>query len=303
MNVASKGIAAILIIALSACTQKSDHPNQSGFRENIQFNHLFVVVDDSTYKYLFDSLKLLEPFAKIREETVNTANESWTAKYIYGLSNYLEVFKPGSIKGSKAGELGLGFITNKFGTIDSLKKYWATTLDSVHLENKTITDGGKITPWYTSVSIPKKGPLKLSAWVFENAKEEMKYAGFTETDLTRKIGYAEYYRHLRAKFQKVPIDSIKNDRLFDKVISLNIRLPEKEFSYLKRFLLDIGFTEKGYSFSKEEFTINYSLNQSERFLLKGIDFSLSKKVPFKKYSTKTMELVMDGNGAKMTFKY
>ncbi len=121
MKVALISMAASLIIALNACNHNDEQSNNSEFRQNIQFNHLFVMIDDSTYKYLFDSLKLSGPFAKTKEETVNAGNESWTGKYVYGLGNYLEFFKPGSIKESKVGELGMGFMTNKFGTIDSLQ--------------------------------------------------------------------------------------------------------------------------------------------------------------------------------------
>ncbi len=91
-------------------------------------------------------MKFPENFAKTKEDTVKAGNTSWTGKYIYGISNYLEIFKQGGAEGTKLGDLGLGFITNKFGTIDSLQKYWTKTLDSIHIENMVITDNGKTHP-------------------------------------------------------------------------------------------------------------------------------------------------------------
>ena len=116
-------VSMILIIMFGAFNGKSQNINKAGFRKNIKFNHLFVVIDDSTYKYLFDSLKLPKNFAGISEQATDAGSASWTGKYLFGISNYLEFFKPGGIKESKSGDFGLGFTTNKSGTIDSLQNY------------------------------------------------------------------------------------------------------------------------------------------------------------------------------------
>ena len=286
-----------------ACNKKSANTNNSGFRKNIRFNHLFVVIDDSTYKYLFDSLKFLKGFAKTSEQTTDAGTASWTGKYLFGLNSYLEIFKPGGAEGTKLGDFGMGFITNKFGTIDSLHNYWTKTLDSVHEENTTANDNGQTSPWFTSISIPNIDSLKISAWVFENSKEEMTYAGFTENDLTKEIEFSEYTKHISAKLQNIPVDSVKYDKLFDKVTSLQINLSSKELAYLKSLLIDIGFTEQDNSFVKEDFIITYSLNESEHFLLKEIGFSLLKKMPKEKYFFRKIEMIVDGDKATMKFRY
>ncbi len=286
-----------------ACNKKNGDISNIGFRKNIKFNHLFIVIDDSTYKYLFDSLKFPENFAKTKEDTVKAGNTSWTGKYIYGISNYLEIFKQGGAEGTKLGDFGLGFITNKFGTIDSLQNYWKKTLDSIHLENMVITDNGKTHPWFKSVSIPDVDSLKISAWVMEYSREEMNFAGFAEKDLLGEIEFSEYSKHVRAKLRNIPVDSVKNVGLFNKVTSLDISLTGKELSYLKKFLPDIGFTEKNNSFSKDDFVITYSLTESDHFLLKEIGFSLLKKIPKEKYSFRKIEMTVDGDKGKMQFGY
>jgi len=60
-----------------AFNKKGENTNNFGFRKNIKFNHLYVVIDDSTYKYLFDSLKFLTNFGRTREETINAGSDSW----------------------------------------------------------------------------------------------------------------------------------------------------------------------------------------------------------------------------------
>jgi Family of unknown function (DUF5829) len=293
----------ILIIIFSAFDRKSENTAEKGFRKNIEFNHLFIVIDDTTYKYLFDSLKFPENFAKTREDTITAGNDFWTGKYINGISHYLEIFKPGGAKGTALGDCGLGFCTNKFGTIDSLQNYWTKTLDSVHVDNMVITDSGKSSPWFKSVSIPNVDSLKISAWVMENSREEMNYAGFSEKELSGEIEYSEYAKRIKARLKNIPIDSVINDRLFNEVTSLDISLSGAELAYLKKFLVDIGFAEKNNSFSKDGFIITYTLTKSAHFLLKEIGFSLLKKIPKEKYSFRKIDLTVDGDKAKMKFKY
>ena len=293
----------ILTIAFGCIPNKKGSIDNSGFRNNIKFNHLFVVIDDSTYKYLFDSLKFLKQFAKTSEQTTNAGNEQWTGKYIHGLNNYLEIFRPGGAKGTRFGDVGLGFMTNKFGTIDSLQNYWTKTLDSVHIDNRVIVDSGKIYPWFKLVSIPDMDSLKISLWVMENTKEEMTYAGFTEKDLSKEIGYSDYDRHIKAKLRNIPVDSVRYEKLFDRVTSLNISLSDKELSYLRQFLLDIGFTEKNNSFSKDDFTLTYLISEKEHFLLKKMGFSLLKRMPIEKHSFRNIDMIVDGDKAAIEFKY
>lgn len=303
MRIILLGISIILMPLFAAFNKKSKNLNDSGYKNNIKFNHLFVVIDDSTYKYLFDSLKFPVNFAKTNEQTVNSGSTFWTGKYIQGFNNYLEIFKPGSIKGGVLGSCGLGFTTNKYGTIDSLQNYWANKLDSVHIENETVTDSGKTSPWFKSVSIPDVDSLKISAWVFENSNEEMNFAGFTNNDLSKEIEYPDYVKHMSAKFRNIPIDSVKFDKLFNKITSLDIRLTGKELAYLQKFLIDIGFNQKNKSFSKDDFTITYSLSEAKHFLLKEIGISLFKKLPKQNYSFRKIEMIVNGDQAKMKFKY
>jgi hypothetical protein len=296
-------ITIMLIIMSGAFTKMGGNTYRSGYKKNIKFNHLFVVIDDSTYKYLFDSLTFLKTFAKVKEDTVGAGDASWTGKYITGRNNYLEIFRPGGAKGTVLGDFGLGFMTNKFGTIDSLQNDWAKALDSVHVEHMVIGDSGKTSPWYTSISIPNVDSLRISAWVMENSKEEMNYAGFTDTDLSREIDYSEYARNITAKVHHIPVDSVQYDKLFDKVTSLDIRLSTKELAYLSRLLTDIGFTEKKQSFSKDGFVITYSIHETKHFSLKEIKFSLLKKMPKDQYSFKKIKMLVDGDKAAMQFNY
>ena len=303
MKIALVTISIILIIVPGAFNENYGGPNDSGFRKNVRFNHLFLVIDDSTFNYLFDSLQVLKTFAITSAQTTDAGSAFWTGKYLFGLNNYLEIFKPGGIKGSKLGDFGIGFMTNKLGTLNSLHNYWVKTLDSVHEEKTTANDNGQISPWFTSLSIPNNDSLKISAWVFENSKEEMTYAGFTEKDLQREIDFSEYDKHITAKLRNVPVDSVKYEKLFNRITSLNISLSSRELAYLKHFLRDIGFTENANSFTNEDLTITYSLTEGEHFLLKEIGFSLLKTAPKEIHSFGNIDMILDNDKAIMKFKY
>ncbi|WP_439555496.1 hypothetical protein [Dyadobacter sp.] len=142
-----------------------------------------------------------------------------------------------------------------------------------------------------------------TAWVFENSREEMLYAGFTDQELTREISYSNYDRHISAKMRNVPLDSVKANKLFDKITSISLTLSRKELSYLSRSLLAIGFTRNGNSFVKDDFGIKYELKQSARFLVKEIGILLAAPVPKTTYSSGNVDLLVEGNRARMRFRY
>ncbi|GAB3794976.1 hypothetical protein GCM10028819_10240 [Spirosoma humi] len=288
-------------IAVLAQTDRKP-TDDSSFRKNIHFNHLFVVVDDSTYTYLFDRLHLPKDFAWTREQTQDAGSASWSGKYIMGTHNYLEIFKAGGLKGSKVGDGGLGFTTDKLGTLDSLHTYWANTLDSVHVDHTTSNNDGNVEPWFTSVSIPNVDGLNIRVWVFENSKEEMTYAGFSDQELTREISYWQYTKHITAKLRKVALDSVVDNKRFDRITSVSLTLSRKELSYLRRSLQAIGFTKKGNSFIKGDFQIRYLLTESAHFIVNEIGISLAAPLTRKTYSSPKIVLLVEGKRARMIFK-
>jgi hypothetical protein len=62
-------------------------------------------------------------------------------------------------------------------------------LDSVHVEKTTANDNGQISSWFYIPFHFKYRFFKINAWVFENSKEEMTYAGFAENDLGEKLSF------------------------------------------------------------------------------------------------------------------
>jgi hypothetical protein len=284
--------------------QKDDSLTNSSFEKHIRFNHLFVVIDDSTYKYMLDSLNFLNDFSRNREDTVDTGDESWSGKYLFGKNNYLEIFGTSGYEGAKLGDVGLGFMSNKLGTLDSLYRDWSISLDSVILTNRDFIDEhGEARPWLRTISIPNKDSLQIEPWLIENTKEEMIDAGFTENDLLNVIEFSDYSRYRRAKRLGISPDSAKYDKLFDKVTSIYLTLSDKELSYLRQYLIDFGFIEKNKAFSTNDFEVNFLVSESRHFILNQIDFALSDTLPKQKHTFKNLELLVEGNKASLKIKY
>ena len=295
----------LVVIASWSCNNRIEKSDSNpSFMKNIKFNHLYVVIDDTTYNYLFDSLQFFNDFSLNYEDTVDAGDESWTGKYLMGIHNYLEIFKPNGYEGAKMGDLGLGFMTNKIGTLDSLYSYWKANLDSVTIENRDFVDeNGDTTSWFRFISIPNIDSLPVDPWLMENTREHMISTGFTDNDLLNEIEFYEYSKTYTANRYDISPDSIIYNKLFDKVTSLHLTLSEKELNYLKQYLDDFGFTEKDGIFSGEDFDIKYSISESRHFILNQIDFSLLDTLESEKYSFRSLDLLVNGDKASLKFTY
>lgn len=133
------------------------------------------------------------------------------------------------------------------------------------------------TLWFTSLSLPDKDSLNLSVWLMENSKEHLKSAGFTDDEIKEPIGYWAYSRRAQALYKGIEEDSIKFDRLFEKVNSVRLLLSEKELEYLRESLTGIGFLEHEKSFSGQNFVVFYELTHAPHNLLKEAEVKLTKK--------------------------
>lgn len=269
---------------------------------NIKFNHLYVVIDDSTYKYLFDSIPFFQQFAYVREANVDAGEESWSGKYISGNQDYLEIFKPGGAENTELGDFGIGFMPNLLGTVDSLYDYWKPSSDSIwkDLRNMVIGPGDTI-PWFNAVAIHDPDSLAITPWVMEYTDTFMQMAGFTEEDLKREINHAEYSQRGFATRSNIPYDSADYRKLYEKVTALSVTLSKAEYNYFKKYLSDFGFQESESGFSRPDLTINYQLNDADHFILNQIEFELKKEVENQSYAFGSVVFEAQGRKASLLF--
>jgi len=297
-------IIVIAMFLMTTCRQVRDVANQPfSFEKHIKFNHLYVVLDNSTYNYLSDSLSFIKQFSGFKESSTNTAIETWSGKYLYGKNHYLEIFKPEGYKGAAVGDFGMGFMPNKLGTLDALYNHWRKSFDTVSRIDKNIIEKGVTHKWFTSLSIPAKDSLKSHIWLMEHSVKEMLYAGFKEEDLAKEIEYWDYLRYMRAKTTKSPPNSIKYEKLFDSVSSVTLKLSNKELSYFRKNLLHMGFVERNRVFHGNDIDVKYEVTEAPHFILQQIDFRLARGAMDENIVLNRLTIRMSGKKASFTFNY
>lgn len=295
----------MLITLVWSCQNGIEKPfNATLYTKHIQFNHLYIVIDDTTYNYLLDSLNFLDRFSINMEMNVNAGEESWVGKYLFGKNNYVEIFKPGGFGEYKLGGTGLGFMTDKLGILDSLYGYWNEKLDSVTVDSRDfVKENGDSTLWFRYITFPDKDSVPIKPWLMEYTREHMLSSGFTDNDLLHEFEFWDYMRSNKASSLGVSPDSIKYNKLFDKITSLHLILSDDELSHLRQSLNEFGFEEKENTFSKDDFEIRFSITEARHFILNQIDFSLLDTLKKQKYSFRNLELLINGNTASLKFNY
>lgn len=279
-----------------------DKPFLPDFEKHIKFNHLYVVLDEETYQTISDSIPFFKEFSYFKESLINAGDESWSGKYLSGKYNYLELFKPNSYEGAKMGDVGIGFISEKLGVLNVISDSWKSTKDSVKVENRDYILDGKSYPWYISLSLPEQDSLKLSVWLMENRKEHLNTVGFSDEDLEKPIDYWKYTQQAQSMYFGVPADSVKYEKLFDKVEVLHLLLSKDELEYLTETLTGLGFIQHGKSFlGHGDFVIFYELTNEPHSILQEIEIKLTKKQKSNHYSFHKLEVLVEGDIAKFKF--
>jgi len=295
-------IYSFLLLFLMACSSKNED-NDSKFKEHIRFNHFYVVMDDSTYNNLFEGLQLLDDFSYNKEQVVNTGERAWSGKYLFGRHQYLEIFKPEGDKKGRFGEVGLGFVTDKSGTLNLVRNEWKRKKEETSFSNRKIVRKGRSTPLFQLASIEHSDSLRIFSWLMEYQKDEMKSVGFTDQDLQEVISWEAYSVHRRAADLKINPDSVKYEKAFDRVTQLYLTLTPFELESLKKSLLYFGFTEKESRFISQDITINYKISQQKGCVLNQIDFKLTSPMKQGTYRYRNLEFKIDEHSANLKFLY
>jgi len=295
-------LSAIVLICLACDPNKKTEESVApfAFAENIKFNHLYVVIEDSTYKYLFDSIPFFRTFAYVEEAEIDAGEDAWSGKYVSGNQDYLEIFRPGGAEGVELGDFGIAFMPNKLGVVDSLYSFWNTGKDSIRkeLQKLTIGEGNEI-PWFNAVAIYDADSLAISPWVMEQTRSFRQMAGFSEEELEQEISYAEYTQRSIATRNNIPYDSASYQRLYERVTMLSLQLTQDEYSYLSKYLRTFEFQESEGTFSRPDLIINYVIKEAKNSILNQIDFELREEVDKQSYSVGNIKFNLDGRTAQM----
>lgn len=149
----------------------------------VLFNHLYVVLDDKTYRAVLGSDFLRTAFSGFeRRVTTTAAGEHWSGAYYYLQDTYLEFFGSGSNPvghnagpgghwepGAQEGWAGLAFGVSQPGAAAQVREALA---DRFHYqpfsELRQLRAGKKTINWFTTVRLTERlGLGSFESWVME----------------------------------------------------------------------------------------------------------------------------------------
>jgi hypothetical protein len=140
----------------------------------LYYNHAYAVVDRETADAIEDSAYLRE-FAHFEVRTTTGGDLTWTGRYLYGRSTYLELFGEGDLPGQDAafGSSALAVSTENEGDLDTVTARLAELgiTDPVEFrQTRDFGDGVRV-PWFDGVNTPVTAYDAFGAWGMEYRPE------------------------------------------------------------------------------------------------------------------------------------
>ena len=147
------------------------------------FNHLYVVLDDKTYRAIQASDFLRSAFPGAEQRATRTAaGETWVGTYFYCQDNYLEFFGESASKhwqiGAQAGWAGLAFSTDEAGGAPAVREALRQAFSyEPFFELRQLTTGKTIN-WFYQVRIAELlGLGSFESWMMEYHPDIFAYKG------------------------------------------------------------------------------------------------------------------------------
>lgn len=261
----------------------------------IALNHVYVVLDSTTYNHLFDAAFIEQQIGNVKAASVTTTDDSWSGKYLFGKNSYFEFFSPKSFEGAMEGDCGLGFITSTPGDIRKIEKHWRETSgDSIQTDTtKQVTDG-KTQPWFYALYRSSADSTEpITAWIMENTPEELKSVGFSDEELKNKITWQQYAE----KRNKKPFT-----KSFGYIQSVWLSLTDTTYESIKKSLTGFGLKQEDNIFFNDHIKIKCSTGTDPSPVLKQIEIELTEEL--EERSIKISDhLTIQINGNKATWVF
>lgn len=233
----------------------------------IYLNHIFIVLDSTSFNQLFNSQVISEKLGDIKSRSHKTATDSWSGKYLYGRNGYFEFFSTKSYDGATLGDCGLGFMTSKSNDILEIEQHWRTnTTDKIGKDTSHYMFENKPQPWFYSLYILRKDSLQpLSTWLMENTPEILKSSGFKDEEIKKEIKWQDFMAKRNKK---------EFTKSFDRITSITLSLNKKEYEYFRKTLVGLGLKQKGNTYFNDQIKISYIIEETSPVRLKTVETEL-----------------------------
>jgi hypothetical protein len=142
---------------------------QSMAPPRLLLNHVYFVLDSTTYHDIGASPFLAAQFAGREVRTTESGGLRWSGIYLYGRHTYLEILGPGGLPGSQVGDVGIGLASEQPGGVLSLMRRFEAQHFPFDTLTRTKSDSSGAYPWFLSwrASGPDLPSDRTSVWVME----------------------------------------------------------------------------------------------------------------------------------------
>jgi len=233
----------------------------------IFFNHLYIILDDRTYRAIQASGFLRTAFPGWEQRTtVTAAGETWSGTYYYCQENYLEFFGESTGKHwqskAKEGWAGLAFSSDRSGGVDAVRRRMQEVLGyEPFSELRKLNVKGNPVNWFYTVRLAEAVGLEsFDSWVMEYHPDIYQLKGIelpAGGELTRRAYLSPWNPGTPAspahdRRQTIPV--------FSKVIAATIKMSASQAARYSRIIQELGYALK---------------QETGQILLSAHDFSLT----------------------------
>lgn len=215
----------------------------------IHFNHLYIVLDDKTYRAIQASDFLCIAFPGLeRRSTRTAAGETWSGTYFYCQDNYLELFGESTGRHwthrAAAGWAGLAFSVDHPGGAAAVKQSIQETFGyTPYNELRQLKTADKTVNWFHYVRLAEAlGVDSFDAWVMEYHPDIFAHKGLPippSGQLTRQAYLAPWNQDPRS-----PQDCTgrRDGPVFSRVIGATLTMGPQVAGRFSQVLQALGFT-------------------------------------------------------------
>lgn len=258
-------------------------------------NHVLIYLDSATYQKLFNLSFLSDTVGNCSTKTQKTVDNEWSGKYLFGEEGYLEFFPTKKVNNIPSGWFGFGFITFRSGDIWKIRDKWQKhTTEIIWTDTSIYEDKGTKKSWFYSISLAPDDTNKyLPVWLMENTPEEMKRAGYGDSDLKEEITWGTYMNNLKSQpFSK----------LLKGITSVNISVGTNEMDFLQKIMIGFGLHKTDSTFSNQYVDILCDIRPYSIWRIQSVTFELKQDVAYRKLIISgSLILELKGKSAVMTF--
>jgi hypothetical protein len=193
---------------------------------NVFFNHLYAIIDQSTYDAMRNSAFFKNEFSNLEERTNAGESATWSGIYLTGENTYIELFNSKDKNKLREGELNIADVAIAF-SVDHEEEMEEVIKLLQHLFPNGMNHGlfkrnidHKLMPWFYYIQPTGYRSMKplLDTWVMAYHKDYLKHKNIKYSDdnsFTRK----EYNK----TYNSVPFDK---EKLFKDIEEITLLLDD-----------------------------------------------------------------------------